>query len=346
MPPLPRLLLTGPPYTLGHLHGTHFRPAIHRTIAFYSSLFLSTTKKSWPEIISLASLFLPFIKSHLPSLLTEMQGLADGAQRDLLEIIAINVRTEINFGLFSDGCTAVGWTDAQGGGGSILAQNWDWMEKQKENLVLLDVQGEGKVRFQVMTEAGLVGKIGMNEKGVGVCLNAIRRKGMDVGKLPCHLALRVVLECETREEAVGRLESWGVASACHMLVGDEEGMVGLEWSSEMGRKIEMDGKGRVLHSNHYLHEDLKEGDTMWLKDSGFRVKRIEELCDKLKSPTLKGVQGLFTDEENYPAAICRKQEGDVTSATLFNIVMDLKAKKAKILLGRPVAPEDEIEISF
>ncbi|KAF2223483.1 isopenicillin-N N-acyltransferase [Elsinoe ampelina] len=315
MPPLPRLLLTGPPYTLGHQHGTSLRPAIHRTIAFYSTLFLSTTQKTWPEILSLASLFLPFIKSHLPSLLTEMQGLADGAQRDLLEIIAINVRTEINFGLFSDGCTAVGWTEGgQGEGGSILAQNWDWMEEQKENLVLLDVRGEGKVRFQMVTEAGLVGKIGMNEKGVGVCLNAIRRKGMDVGKLPCHLALRVVLECESREEAVGR--------------------------------IEMDGKGRVFHSNHYLHDDMKEGDTMWLKDSGFRVKRIEELCDKLEAPTLEGVQGLFTDEENYPAAICRKQEGDVTSATLFNIVMDLEAKKAKILLGRPVAPEDEVEISF
>jgi isopenicillin-N N-acyltransferase-like protein len=38
-----------------------------------------------------------------------MQGIADGAGKELLDIVAINVRTEINFGLFSDGCTALSW---------------------------------------------------------------------------------------------------------------------------------------------------------------------------------------------------------------------------------------------
>ncbi|KAF4548040.1 Acyl-coenzyme A:6-aminopenicillanic acid acyl-transferase-like protein [Elsinoe fawcettii] len=340
---LPRHILSGTPYEIGFAHGSLARSAVHRTIAFYQSLFLKTTKKSWGEVTSLASTFLPFIQTNVPDLLDEMQGVADGAQKSLLDIIAINVRTEINFGLFSDGCTAVGWTDERG---SILAQNWDWMEEQKENLVLLDIQGERKVRIQMVTEAGLVGKIGMNEAGVGVCLNAIRRKGMDVEKCPCHLALRVVLESTSREEAVSKLEEWGVASSCHMLIADGKGSVGVEWSSETGRRLEPDAKGRVFHSNHYLHKDLRDSDTSWLKDSGFRVKRIEELCDKLDAPTLDSVQGLFTDEQNYPGAICRKQEGESGSATLFNIVMDLRAKKAKILYGRPVAPEDKAEIAF
>jgi hypothetical protein len=49
-------------------------------------------------------------------------GVADGAQKTLAEIIALNVRTEINFGLFSDGCTALSWLHQDC---SILAQNWD-----------------------------------------------------------------------------------------------------------------------------------------------------------------------------------------------------------------------------
>ena len=40
----------------------------------------------------------------------------------LSDIIALNVRTEINFGLFSDGCTALSWLQEDL---SILAQNWD-----------------------------------------------------------------------------------------------------------------------------------------------------------------------------------------------------------------------------
>jgi hypothetical protein len=51
-----------------------------------------------------------------------MRGLADGSGKELLDILAINVRTEINFGLFSDGCTALGWQTEKR---AWLAQNWD-----------------------------------------------------------------------------------------------------------------------------------------------------------------------------------------------------------------------------
>jgi isopenicillin-N N-acyltransferase-like protein len=51
-----------------------------------------------------------------------MQGIADGSGTELLDIVALNVRTEINFGLFSDGCTALAWHTEKR---AWLAQNWD-----------------------------------------------------------------------------------------------------------------------------------------------------------------------------------------------------------------------------
>lgn len=51
-----------------------------------------------------------------------MSGLAEGSGRTVADIIALNVRTEINFGLFSDGCTALSWRKDDA---SFLAQNWD-----------------------------------------------------------------------------------------------------------------------------------------------------------------------------------------------------------------------------
>jgi len=62
-------------------------------------------------------------------------GIAEGSGREVADIIAINVRTEITFGLFSDGCTALSWKTEDG---SYLAQNWDWMEAQKEVCTLCD----------------------------------------------------------------------------------------------------------------------------------------------------------------------------------------------------------------
>lgn len=111
-----------------------------------------------------------------------------------------------------------------------------WMPAQKENLLLLTIHlppssttTRTPLILKTMTEAGILAKIGLNSLGVGVCLNAIRAKGLDKSRIPCHLGLRMVLESASREEAVRRLKEEGVASACHMLVADATGGVGLEW---------------------------------------------------------------------------------------------------------------------
>ena len=144
--------------------------------------------------------------------------------------MALNIRTEINYGLFSDGCTALAWHTQDK---AFLAQNWDWETPQRENLVLLHIKKDGGPRIAMVTEAGIVGKIGFNEHGVGVCLNAIKMKGMDVARVPCHLGLRLVLESRSREEAVATLEKTGVASSCHMLVADAAG--GWGWNGALPR---------------------------------------------------------------------------------------------------------------
>ena len=127
----------------------------------------------------------------------------------------MNVRTEIAYGLARDGCTAIFWKRDNS---SFLAQNWDWQEEQEKNLISLNISQKGKPAISMITEAGIIGKIGLNSRGVGVCLNAIKAPGVDFQRLPCHLALRTCLESTSTEEAVVALAKAGVASACHILV--------------------------------------------------------------------------------------------------------------------------------
>ena len=49
-------------------------------------------------------------------------GVADGAGRNILDIIALNVRSELVFGRFSDGCTSLYCGDKEY---AYLGQNWD-----------------------------------------------------------------------------------------------------------------------------------------------------------------------------------------------------------------------------
>ncbi|KAF2723969.1 AAT-domain-containing protein [Polychaeton citri CBS 116435] len=343
----------GTPYEIGYTHGSEAKPQIASCIDFYSGLFVSTAKLEWPAVRELAqSRFEPNIRKEWPDYHEEMSGIADGAEVELADIIAINVRTEISFGLFSDGCTALSWLASSSPSRSFLAQNWDWMAGQKPNLILLTIHQQGPDRaetIRMVTEAGLIGKIGLNSSGVGVLLNAIKAKGMNPTRLPCHLGLRMVLDSRSREEAVQRLERYGIASSCHMLVADTNGGVGLEWSHLGVEKVHMNANGQVFHTNHYLVDHKGVEDTNWLPDSNFRRSRIEELCKRLpepSSPTEDQVFNLFTDEANLPGSICRAAATSDSTQTLFNIVMDLKAKTALITQGRPVTPEWQTRAVF
>ena len=59
----------------------------------------------------------------------------------------------------SDGCTVVSWYDYNDTG-SFLGQNWDWMEAQKSNLVLLTIAQPDKPMIKMVTEAGITCKMG------------------------------------------------------------------------------------------------------------------------------------------------------------------------------------------
>lgn len=263
-------------------------------------------------------------------------------------IMALNARTEIMYGLIDDGCTSLAWKPKDGSG-SWLAQNWDWQVQQKENLVVLDVRpNDGKPRYKIVTEAGIIGKIGLNEHGVGVCLNAIRARGVNVDKMPVHLALKVALECRSKDEAVKSLEIFGIASACTILVADGvSGGVALECTAQGIERIELDMKGRVFHSNHLLRQQEGVEDLIMPVDTLQRVKRIEQLADDVKGElTATKIRDLFKDEQGLPGAICRTTGVGSNGATLFNIVSNLSKKEALVTLGRPSEPDDEIWLRF
>jgi len=225
-----------------------------------------------------------------------------------------------------------------------------WMETQKENLIITKITQRDKPSIYQVTEAGIIGKIGFNSCGVGTCLNAIRVKGVDASHLPVHLGLRMVLESASVSEAVAKLESCGMASSAHILIADANTAIGLEFTSSTFAKCVPDSMGRVLHTNHLLLDHVGAVDTVWLKDSLFRIDRITELSGSIKQEELKaglgGVSRVFEDEMNYPTSICRAAVSGCESATLFNIVMDLKKRIAIVKRGRPGHSEKVISLGF
>ncbi|KAI1447279.1 AAT-domain-containing protein [Annulohypoxylon stygium] len=311
---------------------------------------------SWAEVLQEASTYVEPLEKIAPRYLSEIKGIAEGANIPFLDILALNVRSEITFGLFtdkskgfsdvpSDGCTSLGWlTESK----SFLGQNWDWRVEQRQNLVICYIsQPDADIpEIAMVTEAGIIGKIGLNSKGVGCCLNAIRCRGLDRSKLPIHFALRTVLESRSREEAINLTKSFGVAGGGHILVGDPTGSTGVECTSSWVKELPMDKEGRVCHTNHLVLEKSDIDEPPWLADSPIRLERIGDLASHLSEPALDTIFSLFKDSKGHPASINRKQEGDNKPETLFTIVMDLTDKTAQVTFGRPTEYSERVILAF
>jgi isopenicillin-N N-acyltransferase-like protein len=255
------------------------------------------------------------------------------------------VRTEIAFGMLSDGCTALSWKTSDA---SFLAQNWDWNFDQTPNIICLSIKQSPKPSIHMMTEGGIIGKIGLNSAGVGVTLNAIQAPGVSYDKLPCHLALRTVLNSTSREAAANALRKTGLASACHITIADSStGGIGFECTAldivEM--PMEQDGQlpGTCTHSNHLVKKHKVE-EKAFLIDSPFRLDRIQELMKNTGKPSLEGISEMLKDDKNYPTAINRAVGEKSTSQTLFSIVMDLRKGFARVKMGRPTEDGEVFEL--
>ena len=214
----------------------------------------------------------------------------------------------------------------------------------------------------MITEAGIIGKIGINSAGFGVCLNAIRVRGVNYEKLPVHLALRKVLD----ERSVTALDSVyatlarkGIASSAHILIASTDGAIGLE-TTHQGYQVlfgryhgtpeallqENERRTRVLtHTNHLIESHENVDEQLELLDSPTRLRRIDELLDnQTEPPNVSDVQKMLRDEQGYPTSICRDSTEISKSTTCFSIVMDLKARVATVKMGRPTEDGEELNL--
>ncbi|UNI24554.1 hypothetical protein JDV02_010289 [Purpureocillium takamizusanense] len=333
----------GTPYDIGLAHGEAAKVEIERGLAFYAGLFWEASKLQWPQVRELARDFDGTIAARWPRYYEEMRGIAEGASRDILDIVALNVRSEIVFGQFSDGCTSA---YCRGDAYSYMGQNWDWKKAQGANLIQLTILQSDIPAIKMITEAGIIGKIGLNAAGVGVCFNAIRAKGLDKTRLPVHLGLRLALESTSVEQALRRLQGVGMASSAHFLIGDVDTAVGLEFTSSTFAQVPVNDVGFIVHANHMLraHQGIYEPE--WLEDSPRRVDTMGRNILAAGVLSWGGFCALFEDETGWPCSINRSAEGKSEFPTLFNICIDLGKRRAVVRGGRPTSGDSGLVLSF
>jgi len=334
----------------GQIMGEEARGRIAESVDAYQETFDHYTGLPWDEVTELALEFAPPIEAYDPEILAEIEGTAEGAGLSLGDLLAVNARSEIMFGLNATPppeCTAffVAPT-ATADGHTLIGQNWDWRPRAIESTTLFEIeQGPGKPSLAMLPEAGLVGKTGFNEHGIGITLNALV-SDLDKGErqVPIHVIMRGVLNSRTFEEAFGKIAATRRAASGNYTIGSAngEGMaveVGPGGPQNVGMMKPVDGV--VAHSNHFACQvafgDVGAG--KW-PDSAHRIDTMRDfLVTRRGAITTETMKEILRNDHGHPDAICRfpnPEEHPVEqAATVASVIMDLTTRTAEITAGPP-----------
>lgn len=339
---VPEITASGTAYEIGFTHGSQIPRRIRVAIENYKALFLETAEADWPESKRRAATYLPALEKNEPDLVEEMKGIADGAGEgvDFLDILALNLRSEISLTNYSDGCTSIVTQNADTSE-VYAAQNWDWVGEAGRSTVFFDIKKTGKPRIRMMGEAGILAKFGLNEAGVGLCMNAIRCGTVAKDHLPVHLAMRRILECQSFDEAFAMLSKKGIASCANLLMADKSGKIAtIECTPKGLAPIYPDeGAWTTFHTNHLWSPNVPAG----IKDhpsanSFSRLERIRTLSKGQRANAAK-IREWLSDEVGTPVSICRSTppgtKGIERMETLATVIIDLKEMKAEVSFGKP-----------
>lgn len=355
--PFPLLKIKGSAHLIGETHGKRFQREIKHNISFYLRWFDQVIGLNSKNALSCAEQFGKVIKDISPELFEEIEGIAKGASVSRSEILAINARTDLlvkgksfikKDKRSTPGCTALALRSKTRFGNELaLGQNWDWRSDLSNSVVLLDIERKNTPRLITFCEAGMVGKIGMNENRLGVCLNFLSHQDdspdADYG-YPVHVLLRAVMEKESLKDAEALIKKVPRCASANFLMAQaskkESKAIDIEYTSKRVSVLPMKNDA-LVHTNHYLDKELVKGcqsefgrSTMNRFKMASKLGQDQSLKDKEKNPALR-MQMILRNRKGNPYSVSKTAAKDSKSQTLASIVMNLTRGQLYICKGQP-----------
>jgi len=340
------------PRKRGQEFGEACRERIAETMEGYARLFgraeAGARCATAAELATLGGQALGRIDAWAPSLGEEIRGLAEGAALPVTDLAVLNARTEILAWLGRTGteCSvvvALGEPDVE----PVAAQNWDWYAGLAGGWLVWEIPHPDGRRTVTLTEYGIVGKIGINSRGVGCLLNILHHEVDGVGMgVPVHVAARRMLdEAASVPDALALLDTAEMSASSSLTVvgGRRPGKAAVArelWPGGAG-DIAPDPDGLLLHTNHFLSSPAAAGDT-GPANSPDTLDRFEALRGQLggRGGDLRAaeVMGVLQDHDG---GLCRHPDPALPPEhevqTLASVLIDFAAGDLRVVEGPPCA---------
>lgn len=283
------------------------------------------------------------IGAWAPDLAAEIDGIAAGAGLEPWQVSALNARTEVLARARGE-CSTVVVVPPEGGPPRTL-QTWDWHEHLRDTASVWELTPRPGRVVRTFTELGIVGKIGVNDAGLGLHFNILRHAS-DGGRVgvPVHVVARRILdEAESVAEAAAIARSAEVAASTVLTVVDRGTAACLELSPAGMAELPIGDDGVLIHTNHFLDPRLAAGERMREEDPG-SWDRLETLRRRAGAEGADLVAAMLSHEEDGAAVCCHAPHGARLGeryATLATISLDVAGGHLSVRAGGPCATDSD-----
>jgi isopenicillin-N N-acyltransferase-like protein len=254
------------------------------------------------------------IRRHTPDLLEEVDAtaLAAGVAADELfalqlldEEWAYRVRRAARRG--PDKCSSVAIVPRDGP--TLVGQNMDLGGYTDGHQVLLRIGAEaGRPAALVFSTAGMIGLMGVNAAGVGVCVNSLPQLPSAPEGVPVAFVLRRLLQTASLDEAVDAMMSIPHATNQHYVIAEPGAARSFEAGAAGVTEYHPADASRVLHTNHPLSDAPAAPEPESARVNS--VTRLKSLVARLQSgePGLAEVQQALCAEDDPLHPVCRPRD--------------------------------------
>jgi isopenicillin-N N-acyltransferase-like protein len=345
----PILDVTGSSEEIGTQHGKLLKNRINQAIEFYTDVSKNLDEDGRESnrkyILNSAKNFKNKIRAYNSDYSIEIESIAEAADVDPLWIYAINSRSEImsNMDDGSTECTALYFNNPP-----VLGQNWDWAADFEDLAFIMRLTKPDGHKILQITEPGMIGKIGFNNSGIGVCLNFLSVDD-ELDGLPIHIILRAMLDCKSIEEARNLAKNVGNGQSGNILIGDKNGKYqDIEFGGSEVYLLNVEDN-HFVHTNHFLRNENLNSNPDLLQSSFNRFKMATNFVKGHKTYSLEFMKSILLDDTDPELPICRKYiPGRVKEkvGTVCTILMDLNQQVMHVTKGSPLHnPFTEISLS-
>jgi hypothetical protein len=357
------ITLSGSGYELGLQHGEQLKEEIGDIISAWKENTSNALGKDADLVLEEFFEYADFdeaIKKWTPDLYEEVKGIADGSEQNFNDVLVLNLLDEFWVyldNLYNHHCSSLG-VPARNGNPGYISQNMDLENYTDGFQVLMRLKSnENQPEQLILTHPGLIALNGLNEAGIGVCVNTIMQLNASATGLPVAFIIRRIINTTDKEDLLSFIQTVNHASGQNYILGVKGEVYDFEASAnKVVRYNPQNENGTVYHTNHPIVNDdlkpwfetynpnLKEKPTN--SNSYLRLNAVETRMANSAEINDQQIMDALRSRDNDTNPVCRTNNNNGYGFTFASIIMTHSETPFIQVLAGPPDESEFLRVDF